>query len=249
MRNPEAMLKVDNTYKQDGETILNLPKLPYFDKVQYDLLNDKEFKKYISDIENMVRNSFEYRYFIEELKNKHGFNKCSFFENVSSEDGSRKVKIEVHHEPFTLYDIVMTVFKKRQANREETTPVAVAYEVLWLHYMGLVGLIPISLTIHQMVHNGYLFIPLDKVRGAYKVFKDAYYDYIDPEVLDTLDCCEQYTLEYNHEKSTQILNRHDIYLNIDGTINLPRKDEVVMKIKSRIEQIKNPNVMMCSIVN
>lgn len=248
MRSPEALIKVDNTYRQDGQTTLDLPRLPYFDRMPYDLLNDKEFKKYITAIENMVRNSFEYKYFIEELKNNHGFNKCSFFDNVSSEDGSHKVRIEVHHEPFTLYDIVMTVFRKRQALKQDTSPVAVAYEVMWLHYMGLVGLIPLSLTIHQMVHNSYLFIPLDKVRGAYRTFKDMYYDYIDPEVLDMLDCCEQYTLDYNHAQATQILNRHDIYLNIDGSINLPRKDEIVRMIKNRIEEIKNPKTLMCTVV-
>ena len=214
MRSPEALLRVDNVYKKDGKTTLELPKLSYFDRVQYDLIDPKGFKRYISDIENMVRNSFEYKWFIEELKNNHGMNQCSFFENVSSEDGSRKVRIEIHHEPFTLYDIVMTVYKKRQAMGEDIRPAFVANEVMWLHYMGFVGLIPLSYTIHQMVHNSYLFIPMDKIRGSYKTFRDMYYDWIDPETLDMLDCCEQDTIDYNHALATQILNRHDIYLNI-----------------------------------
>ena len=248
MRSPEALLRVDNVYKKDGKTTLELPKLSYFDRVQYDLIDPKGFKRYISDIENMVRNSFEYKWFIEELKTNHGMNQCSFFENVSSEDGSRKVRIEIHHEPFTLYDIVMTVYKKRQAMGQDIRPAFVANEVMWLHYMGFVALIPLSYTIHQMVHNSYLFIPMDKVRGSYKTFRDMYYDWIDPETLDMLDCCEQYTLDYNHELATQILNRHDIYLNIDGSINLPKKDDIVKMIKGRIEAIKNPTTRMCTIV-
>ena len=135
MRSPEALLRVDNVYKKDGQTTLELPKLSYFDRVQYDLIDPKGFKRYISDIENMVRNSFEYKWFIEELKTNHGMNQCSFFENVSSEDGSRKVRIEIHHEPFTLYDIVMTVYKKRQAMGQDIRPSFVANEVMWLHYM------------------------------------------------------------------------------------------------------------------
>ena len=245
MRNPDALEDTSNIYKNDGKTILNIPKLPYFDRFQYDLEDPKGFKKYISEIENTVRNSFEYKWFIEELKKNHGFNKCSFLDNVSIEDGSRKIRIEVHHEPFTLYDIVTIVYKKRQHLHEDISVPAIAWEVMWLHYMGLVGLIPLSATIHQLVHNGYLFIPLDSVRGAYRIFRDMYYDYIDPTDLDVLDCCEQYTLEYNHEMATQILNRHDIYL----TESLPRKDEVVSMIKNRIEQIKNPLTIMCKVIN
>lgn len=248
MRSPEALIRVDNVYKPEGSTTLDLPKLAYFDKVQYDLMDDKSYKHYIQVCENLVRNSFEYKWFIEELKNNHGFNKCSFLENATSEDGSHKVRIEIHHEPFTLYDIVTTVFRKRQAMREDTRPAAVAYEVMWLHYIGVIGLIPLSYTIHQMVHNSYLFIPLDKVAGSYKIFRDMYYDWIDPETLDILDCCEQYTLDYNHEAAVQMLNRHDIYLNMDGSINLPKKNEVVSLIKNRIEEIKNPKVAMCTIV-
>ena len=42
MRNPDLMNKVDNIYKDGGKTILKLPSMEYFDKPQYDFLDDKD---------------------------------------------------------------------------------------------------------------------------------------------------------------------------------------------------------------
>lgn len=246
MRNPELLVKVENIYKDEGKTILDIPKLEYFDKAQYDLLDDKDFKRYIKAIESVVRLSFEYKYFIEYLKNEEGMNVCSFLTNVTSLD-NKKVRIEIHHEPFTLYDICLAVFKKRQANRQDTRVESVAEEVMYLHYIGWVGLIPLSETVHTMVHNSYLFIPCDRVRGNFRAFRDAYYNYIEPETLDMLDSVELATLEYNGNQMS-VFNRHDIYLNIEGSINLPRKDVIISSIKNRIDTIKNNKIVMAKIV-
>lgn len=247
MRNPELLVKVENIYKDEGKTILDMPRLDYFDKLQYDLLDSKDFTRYIRAIEFTVRNSFEYKYFIEYLKNTEGMNVCSFLTNVTSAD-NRKVRIEIHHEPFTLYDICLAVFKRRQANKQDTRVESVAEEVMYLHWIGMVGLIPLSVTIHELIHNNFLFVPCNKVRGNYRAFRDAYYNYIEPETLDLLDALELATLEYNGSQMG-ILNKHDIYINSDGSINLPRKDYIVNIIKNRIDTIKNNKIVMAKIVN
>ena len=124
----EMINKVHDIYNDNGQTILDIPTMPYFDKMPYDLLEEKSFNKYISDLERSVRNSFEYRSLIAYLKTTEGMDVCSFLENVSSRDNTR-VKIEIHHSPFTLYDICLAVFKKRQARKESTNIEAVAEEV------------------------------------------------------------------------------------------------------------------------
>ena len=246
MVNPELINKVNDIYSNDGQTILEMKSAPYFDKMPYDLLEEKSFKKYISDLERSVRNSFEYRELIDYLKNTEGMDVCSFLDNVTSRDNTR-VKIEIHHSPLTLYDICLAVFRKRQQRKESTNLEAVAQEIMYLHYIGWVGLIPLSATVHDMVHNQYLFVPTDRVRGNYKAFVDNYYNFIDPDTLDSLDAAEDATREYNN-KQMELFNNHKIYLNVDGSYGLPRKDEMKSLLKDRITEIKSGNIMVAKVV-
>ena len=246
MVNPELINKVNDIYSNDGQTILEMKSAPYFDKMPYDLLEEKSFKKYISDLERSVRNSFEYRELIAYLKNTEGMDVCSFLDNVTSRDNT-KVKIEIHHSPLTLYDICLAVFRKRQQRKESTNLEAVAQEVMYLHYIGWVGLIPLSATVHDMVHNQYLFVPTDRVRGNYKAFVDNYYNFIDPDTLDSLDAAEDATREYNN-KQMELFNNHKIYLNVDGSYGLLRKDEMKSLLKDRITEIKSGNIMVAKVV-
>ena len=246
MVNPELINKVNDIYSNDGQTILEMKSAPYFDKMPYDLLEEKSFKKYISDLERSVRNSFEYRELIAYLKNTEGMDVCSFLDNVTSRDNT-KIKIEIHHSPLTLYDICLAVFRKRQQRKESTNLEAVAQEILYLHYIGWVGLIPLSATVHDMVHNQYLFVPTDRVRGNYKAFVDNYYNFIDPDTLDSLDAAEDATREYNN-KQMELFNNHKIYLNVDGSYGLPRKDEMKSLLKDRITEIKSGNIMVAKVV-
>ena len=247
MMNVECMNKVDNIYTDNGMTIIDIPNMSYFEYGQYDLMDDKDFKHYISDLERVVRNSFEYRTLINYLKNVEGMDVCSFLENVTSRDNT-KARIEIHHSPLTLYDICLTVFKKRQYNQEDISINAVAEEVMWLHYMGWVGLIPLSETVHKMVHNQYLFVPTNVVRGNYQAFINAYYNYIDPEVLDCIDNAEQATKDYNG-KQMEVFNNHRIYVNAEGSYALPRKKETQQFIKDHITEVKTGLKVMCRVVD
>lgn len=247
MTNVEFLNKADNIYLDNESTIIDITDMPYFENDQYDFLDEKDFKHYISDLERTVRMSFEYRTLISYLKNTEGMDVCSFLDNVTSRDNT-KVKIEIHHSPLTLYDICMAVFKKRQHNNEDISINGVAEEVMWLHYAGWVGLIPLSKTVHEMIHNQYLFIPTDTVRGNYRAFVNAYYDYIDPEVLDYIDNAEQATKDYNG-KQMELFNNHKIYINANGSYALPRKDEVKQNIKDHITEVKSGQKVMCTINN
>lgn len=245
MLNVELINKVDNIYSDNSKTFIDIKDYSYFDIEQYDFCDSKSFSMYIRDLERMIRQSFEYRWLISYLKNSEGMDVCSFLENVTSRDNP-KVKIEIHHSPLTLFDICTAVFRKRQAKGEDLNITSVAYEVMWLHYIGWVGLIPLSSTVHQLVHNNYIFVPTDKIRGNYRQFIELYYNYIDPEVLDCIDNAEQATKDYNGDQM-QIFNNHKIYIK-DSKSNMDN-NEIKQNIKNRISDIKNGHKVLCTIIN
>lgn len=245
MMNVECMNKVENIYADGEFTIIDVKKTSRYEEEEYDLLDEKDFKKYIADLEREIRNSYEYRKLISYLKNTEGMDECAVLEGVTSRDNS-KVRIEIHHSPLTLFDICIAVVKKRQTQRESLELEAVSLEIMWLHYVGWVGLIPLSSTVHDMVHNQYYFIPTDKPRGFYQNFINAYYDYIDPETLDCIDNAERATKEFNNSQR-EIFNNHKIYININGSIALPGRANMQQNIKNRINEIKNGPKVMCEI--
>ena len=55
------------------------------------------------------------------------------------------------------------------------------------HYKGIVGLYPLTATEHELVHNGYLFIPPKDVFGRYDLFVSAYSQFMEPEDKETLE--------------------------------------------------------------
>ena len=126
----------------------------------------------------------EYRDYINFLKEHMDLNKCAFYQKVcqTKSDGRRRISIELHHEPFTLFDYVATVLDKHIYEGREINALLIADEVLELHYSNKVGLIPLSKTIHQVYHNSSkLKIPLNMVYGDYSTFLSEYesYDYAD----------------------------------------------------------------------
>ena len=154
------------------------------------------------------------------------------------------LKIHIHHEPLTLYDIVSTVYAKRLDRREPVTENMVAKEVMYNHYKMMVGLIPLSETVHELVHSGYLFIPTTKVFGHYKEFVRVYEKYIDPNILRALEKNEQISLTYDFAKETRILNVNMTYIDPSGSYDFPNSETVIKLLKNRIDEYDSqPNII------
>ena len=98
----------------------------------------------------------------------------------------------------------------------------------------MVGLIPLSETVHELVHNGYLFIPTDAVYGKYKEFVQQYQDYLGP-IKNTLDRLEEATKAYDFVKETKVLTMNMIYIDPTGSYEFPDMNEVIKLLKSNIE--------------
>lgn len=194
--------------------IIRLENVPYYDEKEYDLFDEKDFNKFIKDVERRVRNSIEYRELIAYLKQNGGMNNCAIFKNVTAGPKS-KIKIEVHHAPFTLYEIAMAVYSKRAYNDEVMTIDEVAKEVMYLHYFLIIGLIPLSDLAHKLTHEQILTIHPDKVFGKWQEFKDLYEDFLLPETKEKLETLYSLSLEDIESKNKRVLRFNPTYVQMD----------------------------------
>lgn len=238
MINPDNIISIE--YDTTPKEIIKINKgdLPPYDKEDYDLLDPKDFKKYLKDIEKECRTSFEYKAMVKYMRENMDMNRCAVYENVNNID-TAKIKIHLHHHPFTLWDISQIVFKKRCAMNESLKVSMVAKEVMFLHYKLMVGLIPLSETVHELVHNMYLFIPIDKVLGNVQQFINMYEPYFEPEQHDSLERIYEFTRTYNEEVAAHkdLLSKHYIYLDTTGAYNMPRLQDII----ERINEISKEN--------
>ena len=223
--------------------ILVFDEIPEYDTQDYDVFNEKDFKKYISDIENICRTSFEYRQFVNYLREYMDMNKCSFFQNVTNSD-TFKIKIHLHHSPFTLYDIVMTIFNKRMFYHESLEVEMVAKEVMYIHYFLMVGIIPLAETVHDLVHKQIIFIPVDNVMGNYSEFIETYREFIPEDAMDRFNAAVEHTKYYNEAQEMKILQINPIVIQLpgdDGTglYNLPKMENIITAMNNRIQEIKD----------
>lgn len=237
MINPNNIISIEYDTTPKEIIKINKDELPPYDKEDYDLLDPKDFKKYLFDIEKECRSSIEYSMMVKYMKENMEMNKCAVYENVNGVDNT-KVKVHIHHHPFTLFDIAQIVFKKRCATRESLTVPMVAKEVMYLHYKLLVGLIPLSETVHELVHNMYLFIPIDKVLGNVNTFINMYEPYFELEQHEALQAIYDMSAAYNEsmQRNTDILSKHYIYIDPSENYSIPKLQDVIEKLKDITKQ-------------
>lgn len=225
--------------------LIKINNVPEFESQCYNLEDDKDYDRFIKDVESQVRRSFEYRSFIRYLRENMDMNKCSFLKGVSNEE-TFDIKIEIHHYPFSLRDICDIVFRKRSFYNESLNLQMVAKEVMKLHYELIVGLIPLSETVHEVTHSGRLFIPVDKVLGRYHIFVEYYKPFCEPEQLETLNRIEKYTIEQTNDiLNTTIIDENKVnYKVADNNFCLPEFNQVTDAMIRQIEAIKSNNYML-----
>lgn len=238
MRDPNVIAK---PYELDSPpTIIHINELPPYDRYDFDLNDEKSFKKYIQTIERVVRSSFEYKAMIRYLREYMDMNQCAFYKNVNNTDNT-KVRIEIHHEPLSLYDICIIVYNKRVAFNEPLDEEYVAKEVMYHHYNLMVGLIPLAETVHELVHASYLFVPTTAVLGKYREFVEMYKPYMLPEQIETLEHIEEATKAYDSDDAKTILSTNYIYMDMSGAYNMPKMEDIAALLKGRISDILDGN--------
>lgn len=190
------------------------------------LKSEKDKTRFINDVKKIVRSSMEYRDYIAYLKTYMDMDHCAFFEKVSSHDSS-KIKIEVHHEPFTLHDYIKCIIDKYIDEGKECNAFDIADDVVRLHYENKVGLIPLSATMHELVHSGSgkIVIPLWMIYGNYAEFLEEYEAYASDEAI--FDKLEDKIIASKSvdEHTFDFLKNEFEYLNMEG-VEAPKTIEI-----------------------
>lgn len=208
--------------------VTKIPKLNAFEyRVPLDSFKSRD--KFVKRIEKHVRSSMEYRDLMFYLKENVDFGKCAFFSHIENANGI-KSRIEIHHEPFTLYDIVDTVVRKYEEEGRPINDMYISDEVMELHYRNMVGLIPLSKTLHELVHSTYkegtdkLYIPMHIVYGNFREFIQEYGEYIDDSVYERYKFKIEKSKELTKESFDAILTEFE-YLDVAGN-EKPQRLEV-----------------------
>ena len=143
-------------------------------------MDGKDTKRFIKNVERLVRSSPSYKKYIAYLGDQGLVNDV-----VYSKITAEKATLEFHHYPFTLYDIVEIIVNYHLKHKEKFTSLSIAEEVIQCHFDNLIGLARLSKTSHQLTHAGKLFVPLDSVFGNVNEFVSKYYDGFFPDQIDT----------------------------------------------------------------
>ncbi|WP_368880344.1 hypothetical protein [Proteus mirabilis] len=204
------------------------------------LENDKNKEKFIKIIEKYIRTSMEYRNYIKYLRTEANLNYCDLYDRLP-EDVIKSLSIEMHHFPFTLYDLVEVVLQKYLKSNEVFTRLTIANEVMDLHYSNKVGLVPLTVTAHQLMHTTGYFVHKDDVFGNFKAFYDQYIDFMEPDHIGKITRLLTTSRETIDKSKKQFLEvRKEIFIEIDQNdypfVNLPPPKEEGSDIKTSQEE-------------
>ena len=236
MRNPYMLTEVSPS---NGENqVIKLKDIPPYEYEDWNLADQKDFMKFVSELEKSVRGSFEYQQYVQYLRTAFNMNSCAFYRNVTNAVNP-KIKIHIHHDPITLYDMCLVVFRKRQTNGEDIDEESIAKEVMWNHYNGFVGLIPLSETAHELVHNSYLFIPSTHVFGEWKSFVEMYKPFFTFDQLDTLKDIEEASEIYTSDRAKYLFEKRFTYVDDTGAYDFPDNEKIIQLLNDRKNELYN----------
>jgi hypothetical protein len=120
-----------------------------------DFFDEKGTRKFIKNIESLIRSSREYKNYIEQLRtNFQHLNQDAVLGNISTLD----TDLEFHHYPFSLYDICEIIVLKGASEQKLESSFTAAKKIMDIHYKNLIGLVPLTKTNHELAHDGKIFL-------------------------------------------------------------------------------------------
>lgn len=133
-------------------------------------MDSRDYQKFVKSVERVARGSKELKGYIKYLKDNLDQDRCAIFNAINMTNAS----IELHHYPFSMYDITDIMIRYKMAIGEEYSTISLAKEIAEIHYRGMIGLVPLSKTVHELVHEGDIFIPLQWIHGNFTEFVKKY---------------------------------------------------------------------------
>jgi hypothetical protein len=201
--------------------------------------DEEELSRFVKSVEGLARRSMELREYIRFLKEEVHMDHCHFLRGVSSD----LADIEIHHHPLNLFEITEIVIRAHMCNERETTStLLMAQEIVELHYDGLVGLVPLTKTIHELVHSGKLHVPPTAVWGNIAGFVERYKNHLSVQILSKLDKLTTADNVQWNIRNAEVLAERPVFnpralLTVDGPI--PELPEPVKALK-QTKLVKNP---------
>lgn len=211
--------KKETLSKKDFKTAqITLKPSEYVDDLDMFENDPKELHKFVVRTKFLIRKSGEYIWMMSFLKKYHGMYCCGVHPNVKKWDG---FQIEIHHSPLTIEDIIYIIINKRLKRGESLKMGMIAKEVMYDHYIGLVGLYPLCQVCHEYVHsdNSDMFIPLDVLYGEPEDFFDVYDKYIADSLKEKFKTLQEMTKGYSivRREIPDNLRRHLVYVDSDSS--------------------------------
>jgi len=171
MKDSNKIIEVDTDHTNSDNITITSKKsyyvLPYYSNSKF--VSGKEYTAFLKSVEKEVRTSDEYAHYLGYLKGL-GLDKCAFLNNIDDDMAT----IEFHHYPFNLYEICDIVTNYRLAKGEQVSTFNIAKEVIECHFKNIIGLVPLSKTVHELFHSGQIFINLNMVFGRFNEFVTQY---------------------------------------------------------------------------
>lgn len=146
-----------------------------------EFVDEKEMGRFIKSCEFLIRRSPEYNVWTEYIRETLGFTDCQ----VTGEQHAH-TKVDIHHHPFTLFDIVKGVVCKHLSNAVPFCSYDISEEVIGMHYKLQVPYCLLVRSIHEKYHNGYIRLPMEIVRGECSHYLDNYLKYLDGDECENI---------------------------------------------------------------
>jgi len=155
-----------------------------------DFQEEKDQNYFIKSCVRMIRGCPEYKIWVSYLRNVLGKHVCEITKEINAE-----TTVEIHHHPFTLYDITKVICMNYLSSNKEFCSFDIVKDVLLVHYENVVGYIPLISSMHEKFHNDCLNIPMEYVSGDWEIFKNRYISFLDDEDLEKINDRLSVTIE------------------------------------------------------
>jgi hypothetical protein len=220
-----------NIPKEEFIKIEDVPE-PDFD-MKYKIIGVPLYK-YIT---RLVRTTYEYKEFIYFLKNFLDVDHCSYYEGYSIKNG---FTIEIHHSPFTLFDICEVVAQKQyKENDGYIETFKVCEEVTRLHYEFKVGLVPLNPTAHELVHSDAIKIhPKLLLNDGWKTFEKEYREFMSEDLMSKYLETVKYEDDHDYKQFPKILERKEIKLDVPKFKSLQSIDLNKLVVQNKMKLLE-----------
>ena len=196
------------------------------------IVTAEESIRFIKRIEALIRGSIEYKSYIGYLRNDLNMNHCSFLSNIDM--STDEVALEMHHAPLTLFQIVELVINHRLGRGQPVTSLSVADEVMRMHFDNKIGLVPLSRSVHKLVHNGSLTVHPAMVHGNWMGILRDYSDGVTEELVAQLIGFANLDIAQIAEASIKI-DGSQVTPRLRDDVEIPTREQMMVLLSAPME--------------